>query len=180
MKTIYTAGHSNLDLARFLEIVRDIEVIADVRRFPKSRKFPHFDGDALARTIGYRWFPDLGGRRSGGGTRHSALRVAGFRAYAAHMETARFRAALADLESLAAERRVAVMCAEALWFRCHRWLLSDMLATRGWTVIHLPGGKPHRLSAIARAENGTLVYDVTTSGGDGRTDRAADAPPAPP
>jgi uncharacterized protein (DUF488 family) len=130
-----------------------------VRRFPASRKFPHFNGEALARVKPVRWFPELGGRRHEKGERHSAWRVAGFRAYAGYMETAAFRQALAALEQEAAARRAAILCAEALWWRCHRRLISDALLVRGWRVLHLPGEKPHELSPMARVEEGTLVYD---------------------
>ena len=159
MKRIWTVGHSNLTLEGFLRVVEGIDVIADVRRYPASRKFPHFNRESLERAKGYWGFPDLGGRRSGDGSRHSALRVAAFRAYAAYMETPEFHAALGELESLAAERKTAVMCAEAPWFKCHRWILSDNLASRGWEVLHLPAGKVHAVSGLVRREGDDLVYD---------------------
>ena len=106
-----------------------------------------------------RWFPELGGRRHEKGERHSAWRVAGFRAYAGYMETVAFRQSFAELEQEAAARRTAILCAEALWWRCHRRLISDALVVRGWQVLHLPGEKPHELSPMARVEEGTLVYD---------------------
>jgi len=153
-------GHSNLPLEEFLELVREIDVLADVRRFPASRKFPYFNGDALARVKPVRWFPELGGRRHDPGERHPSWRVAGFRAYAGYMETEAFRLALSALEQEAAAHRTAILCAEALWWRCHRRLISDALRVRGWQVLHLPGGKPHELSPMARIEgDGTLVYD---------------------
>lgn len=159
---MWTVGHSNLPLQEFLELVRPVEVIADIRRFPSSRKFPHFNREHLQNVLRYRWFPALGGRRHGGGDRHTALRTPGFRAYADHMTTPEFRAALEELEELARARRVAIMCSEALWFRCHRRLVSDLLVSRGWEVLHLPGEKPHSLSPFARLEGGTLIYDVPT------------------
>lgn len=160
MQRLWTVGHSNLPLEQFLERVRPVEVVADIRRFPSSRKFPHFNREHLQKVVDYRWFPALGGRRHGGGERHTALRTPGFRSYADYMATPEFRAALAELEALARERRVAIMCSEALWFRCHRWLVSDMLVNRGWEVLHLPGEKPHPLSRFARLEGDTLIYDV--------------------
>jgi len=163
MSTIWTVGHSTLALEAFLDRVKDVEVLADIRRFPASKRHPHFSGASLARVKAYRWFEALGGRRSGGGDRHPALRNAAFRAYAGHMETAEFRAALAELEAFARERRAALLCAEAVWFRCHRMLLSDLLLARGWTVLHLPGEKPHRLTVGARAEAGGVVYDAVSA-----------------
>ncbi|MBV8879535.1 MAG: DUF488 domain-containing protein [Planctomycetaceae bacterium] len=160
-KTIWTIGHSTLSLEEFLERVSDIDLIADVRRFPRSTRHPHFNGDALAAVKEYRWFEGLGGRRSGGGERHPAWRVPAFRAYAAYMETEPFRRALAELEAVAGKQRTAILCAEALWWRCHRRLLSDALVARGWTVLHLPRGEAHRLSPMARVDrNGMLIYDV--------------------
>lgn len=159
-KTIWTVGHSTLPRDAFLRQVADIDLIADVRRFPRSSRHPHFDGDAIAAVKAYRWFEDLGGRRAGPGERHRAWRVPGFRAYAAYMETEPFRRALAGLEEAALGRRTAVLCAEALWWRCHRRLISDALVVRGWTVLHLPRGEQHRISPMARVEeNGGLVYD---------------------
>ena len=159
-KVIWTVGHSNLDLEPFLEAVREVELLADVRRFPYSPRYPHFNRDSLRQVKEYRWFEDLGGRRQGGGDRHTAWRVAGFRAYAGYMETESFRQALSVLEGEAAGRRTAVLCAEALWWRCHRRLISDSLVVRGWRVLHLPQGRPHELSSMARVDaDGLIVYD---------------------
>ena len=163
MATLWTVGHSTLALEEFLERVKDVDVLADIRRFPASKRHPHFSGESLARVKPYRWFEALGGRRSGGGERHPALRNAAFRAYAGHMETAPFRAALAELETLAREKRTALLCAEAVWFRCHRMILSDLLLARGWTVLHLPGEKPHRLTDGARPTPDGVVYDAGES-----------------
>jgi uncharacterized protein (DUF488 family) len=157
--TIWTVGHSTLTLEAFLERVKDVDVVADIRRFPTSKRHPHFSGESIAAVKPYRWFEALGGRRSGAGERHPALRNKAFRAYAAHMETGPFLGALADLEALARERRTALLCAEAVWFRCHRMLLSDLLTARGWTVLHLPGAKPHRLTKGARPTSDGVVYD---------------------
>ena len=161
-RRIWTVGHSTLPLDEFLEIVREVDVLADIRRFPASRRHPHFSGESLARAKPYRWFEALGGRRSGDGGRHTALRAKAFRAYAAWAETPDFLRALEALEALASEQRTALLCAEAVWFRCHRMILSDILTARGWDVLHLPGGKPHRLTKGARPANGGVVYD----GGD--------------
>ena len=159
MKMIWTAGHSTLTLEKFLDLVRDVDVIADIRRYPGSRRYPHFSKESLAQVKPYRWFEALGGRRSGGGERHPALRNKAFRAYAGHMETPEFLEALRELEALAAGQRTALLCSEGVWFRCHRRLLSDLLQARGWTVLHLPGNKPHLLTEGARIAEGAVVYD---------------------
>lgn len=161
-RRIWTVGHSTLTLDEFLAVVRDVDVLADVRRFPASRRHPHFSGESLAKVKPYRWFEALGGRRSGDNGRHPALRAKAFRAYAVWSESSDFRRALDELEGLASERRTAVLCAEAVWFRCHRMILSDILLARGWEVLHLPGGKPHRFTKGARPTPEGVVYD----GGD--------------
>lgn len=160
-RELWTVGHSTLTLEEVLDRIRGLEVVADVRRFPGSRRHPQFNAESLARVVEYRHFPALGGRRRGGGERHRALRSPAFRAYAAHMETPEFLAALAELEALATRRRTVLLCAEAAWFRCHRMLLADLLTARGWTVLHRPGDQPHRLSPAARVEGGGVVYDRT-------------------
>ena len=124
-------------------------MVCDVRRFPASRRHPQFNADALRESLGaanvaYEQFgEELGGRRRP--TRpaeQSAWRVEGFRGYAEYMETAPFQAGLERLEALARDRRVAVMCAEGSWRRCHRRLIADALTARDWLVIHIgPDGR---------------------------------------
>jgi uncharacterized protein (DUF488 family) len=160
MRTIWTVGHSTLPLGRFLQIVGDIDVLADIRRFPGSRRYPHFSRESLEQVKPYRWFEALGGRRSLATDRHPALRNKAFRSYAAHMETPEFAEALGDLEALATAKRTALLCAEGAWFRCHRRLLSDLLQARGWTVLHLPGRRPHVRTPGARLAEGAVVYDL--------------------
>lgn len=159
MKTIWTVGHSNRTLEEFLEIVKEIELLADVRRFPISNRFPHFNRESLEKAKGYQWFEALGGRRGGEGERHTSLKSPQFKAYAGYMETPEFLASFEQLEKAASEKRTAILCAEAAFFRCHRQLLADLLTARGWTVTHLPTGKIHLLNPIARVEDGKLVYD---------------------
>jgi uncharacterized protein (DUF488 family) len=163
MRRIWTVGHSTLSLPEFLDRVKDVDLLADVRRFPASRRFPHFSLSSLEQVKPYRWFPDLGGRRSGGGGRQQALRNKAFRAYADHMETQVFREAFEGLGALAEERRTAILCAEAVWFRCHRMLLSDALLAAGWEVLHLPGNKPHLLTKGARLVDGRVRYDAASA-----------------
>ncbi|MGH2698995.1 MAG: DUF488 family protein [Actinomycetota bacterium] len=149
----------------------EIELLADVRRYPGSRRHPHFGRDALAAGLSrvgvtYEWWGEsLGGRRTmddAAANRHVSWRNDAFRAYAGYMETPVFRDALEALIKRAREARVAVMCAETLWWRCHRRLIADALVAAGHEVIHLGLGKDqaHRLSEACRIdENGLLVYD---------------------
>jgi uncharacterized protein (DUF488 family) len=168
--TVYTIGHSTRTLEAFLALLarHAIGTIADVRRFPESRRHPHFGrtslADALAAAgVSYAWLPELGGRRA---TRpdspHVAWRNAAFRGYADHMESAEFHAGLDRLLALAASRPTAILCAEAVHWRCHRQLISDALVTRGIAVLHVTGPDAptaHRLAAFARQDGERLVYD---------------------
>ncbi len=141
-RIIFTVGHSTRSLPELVELLRDgrVQAVVDVRRFPASRKNPQFARENLeaglrAEGLGYFWLgEELGGFRTGG--------------YLAYSLTQPFRSGLARLEELGASRRVAVLCAERLWFRCHRRFIAEALARRGWRVIHLvEKGKsyPHRI-----------------------------------
>ena len=167
---VHTLGHSTRSAADFVALCRThgIEVVADVRSFPASRRHPHFAREALTDAlaeagVAYRWLPGLGGRRRGRpDSPHVGWRTPGFRAYADHMETAEFRDKLARLEALARERPTAIMCAEAVPWRCHRQLVSDALVARGVEVRHLlspDDAAPHRLTPFARVEGTRVVYD---------------------
>ncbi len=148
---ILTVGHSTHPAERLVRLLgaHGVELVADVRRFPGSRRHPQFNADALASTladagIAYERLGDeLGGRRRPRpGSRHTGWRVEAFRGYADHMETDQFAAGLERLEGLGRERRTAIMCAEGEWRRCHRRLISDALAARGWRVLHIrPDGR---------------------------------------
>ncbi len=163
-------GHSNLPVLDFVSLLERyrIERLADVRRYPASRRHPHFDYAPLreeleTRGIGYRWFEDLGGRRGGQGfeSPNTGIENAGFRGYADYMQTARFSRAFDALVQELDLGRTAIMCAEALWWRCHRRLLSDLLVHRGTPVIHiLPDGRAshHELWDLARPGREGLVY----------------------
>lgn len=163
-------GHSTHSEAEFLDLLRraGVELIADVRRYPGSRRHPHFNAGGLAATLGgagidYAGFSEeLGGRRSPApDSANAAWRVSAFRAYADHMETPEFGHGLERLEAAATERRIAVMCAEGEWRRCHRRLISDALTARSWRVTHLrPDGtfEQHELPAFARSQNGQISY----------------------
>jgi len=166
---IWTVGHStrtSSELCRLLTL-HEIELVADVRRFPGSRRLPQFGKDALERDLAhvdilYRWIPELGGRRRPNpdsinqGWRHPA-----FRGYADYIATEEFAAGLNELLMLANGLRTAVMCAELLWWRCHRRLIADVLTTLGVHVIHLRDvgpGTPHHLAPPARLVRGRLTY----------------------
>src|SRR5690606_9950030 len=173
--TIWTVGHSTLEWEAFLELLRahGIGAIADVRRYPGSRRYPWFASDALARAlpqagIGYRWLPQLGGRRAPRpDSLNTAWRNAGFRGYADLMASTEFGEGLAAALELAATQRTALMCAEAVWWRCHRRLLSDLLQHRGWQVLHiLDAGpaQPHPGNPDARPAGDGLVYPALQGG----------------
>lgn len=168
---IFAIGHGARLLDEFLALLEGsgIEAVADIRTTPASRRHPHFAlealRDALAqRGIVYEHFPELGGlRRERGPTEHTAIRVAAFRAYADHMATADFHLGYERLTALAVRITTAHMCAETLWQRCHRRLLSDRLVNDGWEVVHLLGAgksEPHRLWDVVRVADGRLVYDA--------------------
>jgi uncharacterized protein (DUF488 family) len=151
-----------------------IEQIADVRRFPASRRHPRFAREALAEALAasgieHRWFEDLGGRRSGVGTMspNQGIQNAGFRAYADHMQTAEFERAFESLDAWRTEGRTALLCAEALWWRCHRRLLADLFVTGGVETVHiLPDGRKsiHELWDLARTDPEGLTYPPIQAG----------------
>jgi uncharacterized protein (DUF488 family) len=166
---IFTIGHSTHPLAEFTRLLASHRVVqvADVRTHPGSRRLPWFNRQTLARQlpahgIDYVHVPELGGRRRPTpNSPNGGWRVEGFRGYADHMAGAEFEIGLGTLERLAGNRTTAMMCAEALWWRCHRRLVSDALTVRGWTVMHIgPDGlaTPHELTAFAVADAGRLTY----------------------
>ncbi len=149
-RTIFTIGHSTRSVAEFVALSREVEVdfIADVRSFPRSRAMPQFDIETLPSAlatdgIGYRHFPALGGRRhhaEGAPPSTNRLwRVLSFRNYADYAETAAFRSGLDELLTLSLEHRCAIMCAEAVWWRCHRRIIADYLLACGTPVEHIMG-----------------------------------------
>lgn len=173
MRQIFTIGHGARSAEEFTGLLTDagIELLVDVRRYPGSRRHPHFSKKALADDlvadgVEYEWWGEsLGGRRKSDEPpdRHVAWRNVSFRAYAAHMETEEFRDALTALKERGLTTRLAVMCAETLWWRCHRRLIADALVVDGFEVIHLGLGtdKPHELTEMARVtDDKGLVYDV--------------------
>lgn len=168
-KIIYTIGHSTHTLEEFVAMLKsfNIELLADIRSFPGSSKFPHFNKENLPASLAennieYIHLRNLGGRRKvNPDSCNTGWRVAAFRGYADYMETENFEKAIKELEQIASEKRVAYMCAEAVWWRCHRSLVSDYLKNEGWTVLHIMGvGKSteHPYTAPAKIINGKLDY----------------------
>lgn len=169
MATIWTVGHSTRSGEEFGQILvaHEIQVLVDVRSFPGSRRYPQFNRAALAESlkqieIEYRHEPKLGGRRTPRAESHNtAWKNASFRAYADHMETEEFRKGVKDLLQLAADARTAVMCAESLWWRCHRSLISDYLKAEGHTLVHILSEtktEEHPFTSAARIVEGKLSY----------------------
>jgi uncharacterized protein (DUF488 family) len=166
--TVWTIGHSTRSAEEFLSLLQEngIERLVDVRRFPGSRKYPHFNEPLLAATlpkagIDYVHRPDLGGRRPTADSKNTAWRNESFRAYADYMETPEFQQAAAWLIEQANEQRTAIMCSEAVWWRCHRSLIADYLKVRGVEVLHILGpGKtePHPYTSAAAIVDGRLSY----------------------
>lgn len=167
--TIWTIGHSTHPLDDFLALLAQcrIEAVADVRRFPGSRRHPQYMETNLRASLGeqgieYRWLPALGGRRKPvPDSPNSAWRSASFRGYADHLGSAEFADGLHNLVELAARRRTAMMCAELLWWRCHRSLIADVLCVRGMQVVHILDAAHttvHPMTAPARIVQGRLTY----------------------
>jgi uncharacterized protein (DUF488 family) len=188
---IWTIGHSTRTIDEFISLLKEneIKMLADVRAFPGSKRYPHFNKDALAKSLSeqgirYEHFPELGGKRkSKPDSRNTAWRNASFRGYADYMETEQFQNGIERLLNIAgqgaatwavAEKRydgseavtpcaIAIMCAEAVWWRCHRSLIADCLKARGVEVLHVLGATkvdPHPYTPAARIVNGELSYET--------------------
>jgi uncharacterized protein (DUF488 family) len=172
MATIYTIGHSTRDLAEFSHVLQEHEIrlLEDIRAFPMSRRYPHFNREHLELWLpeigcDYVWEKDLGGRRNKQMSREEspnvALRNDSFRNYADYMLSATFQNAALRLIDRAEKQRTAIMCAELLYFRCHRMLVSDYLVSVGHKVLHIQDEKPpkeHALTRDARIVDGKLFY----------------------
>jgi uncharacterized protein (DUF488 family) len=168
-KIIWTVGHSTRTLEEFLALLNsdEIALLIDVRRFPGSRKFPQFNTETLESAllengIDYRHIEALGGRRKASqDSKNTVWNHPSFRGYADYMETSEFKDAFKTLESLASEKRCAIMCSEAVWWRCHRSMISDQLKANGWKVIHIMGENQHQehpYTKPAKVEDGQLFY----------------------
>lgn len=170
--SLYTIGHSTRSLDEFLALLGEHRVacVVDVRSIPRSGRYPHFNGDALASTlqaanIAYRHMPGLGGRRGrakGAPSRNTFWREEGFRNFADYAESPAFTTALAELRALTREQPVAIMCAEAVWWRCHRRIISDYLIAAGEEVRHILGPGKSELATLTpearRLSGGMLRY----------------------
>lgn len=170
--TIWTVGHSTQSWEEFLALLREHRIawLADVRHFPSSARVPWTNREGLATRlasadIAYEHLADLGGyRRPRPDSRNTGWRNAGFRGYADYMDTPEFSAALDRLVAVARERRTAILCAEAVPWRCHRSLLSDALLVRGLRVVHIlaPGHtQDHRLTPFATVHAGRVTYPAS-------------------
>ncbi len=167
---IWTIGHSTRKIDIFVSLLQEngIKVVADVRMFPGSKRYPQFGREALAQSLSesgirYEHFPELGGRRkSKPDSDNTAWRNESFRGYADYMETNDFRNGIARLVDLAVEAGpTAIMCAEAVWWRCHRSLISDYLKVRGVDVLHILDKHKvdaHPFTSAAQIVNGALSY----------------------
>lgn len=173
-QTIWSIGHSTRPIEEFIGLLsmHGIRLLVDVRRYPASRRHPQFNAAALAESlhaqgIAYRHLPGLGGRRSARpDSINLGLRSTGFRGYADYMQTAKFWGALEELITYGRSTPTAIMCAEAVPWRCHRSLIADALVTRGWTVQHILStaeARPHQLTPFAKIQNGVLTYPEPTA-----------------
>lgn len=170
MATLYTIGHSTRPLNELIDALQahQIQTLVDIRAFPASRRLPQFNRDSLEQSllaagVRYMWMPALGGYRKKirDDSPNIAIRNASFRNYADYMLTAEFENAMTKLLALAECSRTVYMCAERVYFRCHRMLVSDWLVAHGHEVLHIDGAGPvkvHSLSSDARQIDGELVY----------------------
>jgi uncharacterized protein (DUF488 family) len=170
---IWTIGHSTRAIDEFISLLKEneIKLLADVRAWPGSKRYPQFNKDTLtvsltAHGICYEHFPELGGKRkSKPDSRNTAWRNASFRGYADYMETEQFEKGIERLLDVAVKAgATAIMCAEAVWWRCHRSLIADYLKARGVEVLHILGAnkvEPHPYTSAARIVNGNLSYEGT-------------------
>jgi uncharacterized protein (DUF488 family) len=170
LATLHTIGHSTRTLDELVEALRahSISTLVDIRSFPMSRRLPHFNRESLEKAlpeagIRYVWMKELGGRRKKirDDSPNVALRSPSFRNYADYMLTEEFRGGIDRLIELAGESRTAYMCAERVYFQCHRMLVSDWLTAHGHEVLHIDGTGPeklHKLLAEARVDDGELIY----------------------
>jgi len=167
--TVWTIGHSTRSSEEFIELLgaQEIELVSDVRAYPSSRRYSQFNRQTLAQSlevggIGYQHLPVLGGRRTpAANSKNTVWKNASFRAYADYMETESYELGIQTLLRSAAEKRTAVMCAEAIWWKCHRSLIADDLKSRGLKVLHIISEtklEEHPFTSAARIVKGKLSY----------------------
>lgn len=171
---IFTIGHSTRDFDELLEMLRanGVTLLVDVRSFPSSRKFPQWNQSAVKKTlpedVGYRWIQDLGGRRHTPVSQASpncGWRVKAFRSYADYMSSEQFHVGLADLLRVASESTAAIMCSEAVPWRCHRRLITDALIVEGIEVcdiMSISSTRPATMTDFALVRDGTITYPGST------------------
>lgn len=168
-KIIWTIGHSTHSLEEFIEMLKafGIEELVDIRTFPGSRRYPHFNKESLEdvlphNNIRYLHMKELGGRRKPAkDSQNTAWKNEGFRGYADYMETPEFENAIKQLQNIALEIRTAYMCSEAVWWSCHRSMVSDYLKIKGWQVLHIMSKEKvqeHPFTSVARIVDGKLTY----------------------
>ena len=167
---IWTIGHSTREIDEFISLLKEnlSKLLVDVRAFPGSKRYPQFNKEALAKSLNahgicYEHFPELGGKRKAKPDSHNtAWRNASFHGYADYMETEQFQKGIKRLLDVAMKAgATAIMCAEAVWWRCHRSLIADYLKARGVEVLNIPGAnkvEPHPYTSAARIVDGKLNY----------------------
>lgn len=168
-KVVYSIGHSTHNIETFVAMLKSfsIKLLVDVRHFPGSRRFPHFNKENLSQSltdnsIKYLHLVELGGRRiPKPDSKNDAWRLKQFRGYADYMETEEFQKAFAVLEKEAGKHATAYMCSEAVWWSCHRSLISDLFKVKGWKVLHIMKehkADEHPYTSAAQIVNGHLSY----------------------
>jgi uncharacterized protein (DUF488 family) len=168
--TIWTIGHSNRSIEDLLALLtaHQIQALADIRKLPGSKRYPHFNQEELSHSlkskgIEYHWFESLGGRRKPSPhSKNTAWRNKAFQGYADYMESQEFASAIDSLSKIAREKKTVIMCSEAVWWSCHRSLVSDYMKVRGAEVLHImgPGSpKPHPYTSAAQIKDGLLSYE---------------------
>ena len=175
MSILYTIGHSTKPIDEFLDLLKtyDIQELVDVRTIPRSRHNPQFGIDMLPSAlqqvgIGYTHLKQLGGlRQPARDSINTGWQNSSFRGYADYMATGEFQEALQELKAIAEKKTVAIMCAEAVPWRCHRSLIADALTEQGWQVLHIQSkktAKPHELTPFLKVEHGKLIYPAPDEG----------------
>jgi len=168
-KIVWTIGHSTRTLEKLIEMLRSfkIEMVVDIRSYPGSRRYPQFNKEALEvslpeNNIQYVHIKKLGGRRKvNPESKNTVWRHEAFRGYADYMETEEFKEGIRELEKISLQQRTAFMCSEAVWWRCHRSMVSDYLKAHGWKVMHImevAKEEEHPYTAPAKIVNGELTY----------------------
>ena len=172
---LFTLGHSTRTIERLIRVVTayNIEILVDIRRYPKSHRNPQFSSNTIKQELSknriqYLWLPELGGRRKGLGesSKNKCWKNQSFRNYADYMETESFRKGIDELLKLSAEGTVAIMCAEALYWRCHRSMIADFLKSLNVQVTHIFDEKKahvHEYTQCAKIIDGYLTYHVSTA-----------------